>query len=45
VDEQIFVIEYNEGPGLDLMFLWMRFEGDQVRMEIGGEGWIGKMEK
>ncbi|MCL5428609.1 MAG: beta-lactamase family protein [Chloroflexi bacterium] len=45
VDEQTFIIEYNEGPGLDLMFLWMRFEEDQVRLEIAGQNWVGTMEQ
>ncbi len=45
VDEQTFVIEYNEGPGLDLMLLRMRFESNQVKLEIAGESWVGKMEQ
>lgn len=44
-DEQTFVIEYNEGPGLDLLTLKLHFEGNQVQLEFAGRTWIGVNEE
>ncbi|MCL5428610.1 MAG: beta-lactamase family protein [Chloroflexi bacterium] len=45
VDEKTFVIEYNEGPGLNLLFFWMKFEGNQLEMKITDVGtFVGTME-
>jgi len=45
VDDQTFVVEYNEGPGLNLLFFRMHFEGGQLQLEITGVGsFIGTME-
>jgi CubicO group peptidase (beta-lactamase class C family) len=38
VDDRTFKIEYNEGPGLNLLFLTMEFEGDQLQLDITGVG-------
>ena len=45
VDDQTFVIEYNEGPGLDLFMLQMHFEDKGVQLEFAGQVWIGVMEE
>jgi CubicO group peptidase (beta-lactamase class C family) len=38
VDEQTFVIEYNEGPGLNLLTFRVRYDGDQITIDIPGLG-------
>src|SRR3990172_9172711 len=38
VDNQTFKIEYNEGPGLNLLFFMMKFEGNQLHLDITGVG-------
>jgi CubicO group peptidase (beta-lactamase class C family) len=44
-DESTFRIEYNEGPGLNLLTLIMKFEGDQVELKLTGVGtFIGTMQ-
>ena len=45
-DESTFRIEYNEGPGLNLLTFIMTFEGDQVQLKITGVGtFVGTMEE
>ncbi len=43
VDEQTFLVEYNEGPGLDLLTLKIHFQGNQVQVGFAGQVWIGVM--
>ena len=46
VDDQTFKIEYNEGPGLNLLFFMMKFEGNQLQLDITGVGrFSGTMEE
>jgi CubicO group peptidase (beta-lactamase class C family) len=37
-DDQTFVIEYSEGPGLNILLFRLRFEGNRVSFEVRGEG-------
>jgi hypothetical protein len=38
VDNQTFKIEYNEGPGLNMLFFMLKFEGNQLQLDITGVG-------
>ncbi|MEX2161286.1 MAG: serine hydrolase [Anaerolineales bacterium] len=38
LDERTFSIQYNEGPGLNLLTINLLFEGDQLQLEVRGIG-------
>jgi hypothetical protein len=38
VDNQTFKIEYNEGPGLNMLFFMLKYDGDQLKLDITGVG-------
>jgi len=44
-DDHTFVVEYNEGPGLNSYTLRMCFEGNRVLFEIGTLSLEGQLEK
>lgn len=46
VNDQTFKIEYYEGPGLNMLFFMMEFEGNQMQLDITGVGsFTGTMEE